>query len=272
MKKVAVIDYGAGNLRSVTKALEHIAEAGEVEISLCTSPDTLKEATHIILPGVGAFGDCMRGLQSLSGMIPALETQVLEQKIPFLGICVGMQMLLEEGHEHGRHSGLGWFKGNVQPLKPEDKTLKIPHMGWNNLQFNLSLYQPSSRNPLSSMSEANGKESEISGIQQETSGYQMAQLIHRITDADLLASGMTDAIHPLFTQIPPNSHAYFVHSYHCVMENPQEIIATTDYGGTLTAAIARENIHGVQFHPEKSQETGLRLFRNFLNMATASGI
>lgn len=232
MKRIAVIDYGAGNLRSVTKALEHIAEAGEAEISLCTSPEKLGNATHIILPGVGAFADCMRGLQNLSGMIAALETQVLEKKTPFLGICVGMQMLLEEGHEHGRHSGLGWFKGRVLPLEPEDHNLKVPHMGWNELCF----------------AGANATPDPTVSSPHTYSGN----------------------FHRLFANIPDHAHAYFVHSYHCAMQHEKDIIATTDYGGTVTAAIARENIHGVQFHPEKSQETGLRLFRNFIQLRHAT--
>lgn len=207
MSRVAVIDYGAGNLRSVTKALEHVAMQHD-SVELVEDAAQLAQATHIILPGVGAFADCMRGLQSLPGMIAMLEKRVREEKIPFLGICVGMQMLLETGHEHGRHQGLGWLAGKVLPLQPQG--LKVPHMGWNDLE---------------------------------------------ITHP-----------HPLLEKIHTGDHMYFVHSYHCAMQHEKDIIVTTDYGSAVTAAVARENIMGVQFHPEKSQQSGLQLFRNFLLM------
>ncbi len=231
MKHIAVIDYGAGNLRSVTKALEHITRSEDVEIKLVTTAAGIIAASHIILPGVGAFADCMRGLQKLSGVITTLEDHVLHRGKPFLGICVGMQMLLETGHEHGTHQGLGWFKGEVLPLTPTDPTLKIPHMGWNDLQLNLSHWERACP----------------------------------VLDTGSASESKTgDGIHPLLAGIHTGDHAYFVHSYHCAMQHSAEIIATADYGGNITAAIARDNIFGAQFHPEKSQQTGLRLFQNFI--------
>jgi glutamine amidotransferase len=208
---IAILDYGAGNLRSVAKAVEQVAPAGS-RISLTTNAAELATASHIILPGVGAFADCMKGLQSLTGMIAALEKRVLVEGTPFLGICVGMQMLLQASHEHGTHQGLGWFEGEVLPLSPADKSLKIPQMGWNDLLLNPALPAP------------------------------------------------------LFAGITTGEHAYFVHSYHCAMQHKQEISATVDFGGCVTAAIWRDNLHAVQFHPEKSQRMGLQLFQNFLTM------
>jgi glutamine amidotransferase len=133
MKHIAIIDCGAGNLHSVRKAFAHIAPSDEVLVT--TRAADLEHATHIVLPGVGAFADCMRGLKVLPGMIDALEKHVRHGRTPFLGICVGMQMLFERGHEFGTHEGLGWFKGEVKPLVPDDAALKIPHMGWNRLQL-----------------------------------------------------------------------------------------------------------------------------------------
>jgi imidazole glycerol-phosphate synthase subunit HisH len=132
MKRITIIDCGAGNLHSVRKAFAHVASPEEVQVT--TDAKDLATATHIVLPGVGAFADCMRGLNALSGVRDALETQVLHGRTPFLGICVGMQMLFERGHEFGVHEGLGWFKGEVVALQPSDTTLKIPHMGWSALQ------------------------------------------------------------------------------------------------------------------------------------------
>lgn len=211
---VAIIDYGSGNLRSCAKAFEHVA--GDARVEVTADPRALSRASHIVLPGVGAFADCVRGLQAVPGMIEALGEHALTRKKPFLGICVGMQMLLEEGHEHGVHQGLGWIKGKVVKLadgKDQPPTtnhhppLKIPHMGWNELRV---------------------------------------------------------APHKLLEGIESGAHAYFVHSYHALCANPAHVLATTDYGGEVAAVIGRENIWGTQFHPEKSQETGLRLLKNFL--------
>lgn len=203
---VAIIDYGSGNLRSVAKAFERVAD-GDVWVT--SAPEKVAVASHIVLPGVGAFADCMQGLQALPGMLDALRAQVLENKKPFLGICVGMQMLFERGHEHGVHAGLGWLKGEVVALAP-DAALKIPHMGWNDL--------------------------EITGT------------------------------HPLLAGINTGDHAYFVHSYHAQCAEDADRLATVTYGQSVTAVVGRGNIMGTQFHPEKSQATGLRLLKNFLSL------
>ncbi len=212
MKTIAIINVGAGNLYSVEKAVRHVAAADD-KIIIATKPEELASATHIILPGVGAFADCMKGLNEATGMREALEQKVLTEQTPFFGICVGMQMLFEQGHEHGITKGLGWFKGEVMPLAPTDKSLKIPHMGWNELKLqNAHLY--------------------LKGVEQ-------------------------------------GDHAYFVHSFHCVPHDDITML-TVDYGGDVVAAIARKNIFATQFHPEKSQKTGLRILQNFLQMSHAS--
>lgn len=220
MRRVAIIDYGSGNLRSAAKAFEHVADT-DTQVQVTSDAASLTRATHIVLPGVGAFADCMQGLSRVKGMRDAMEEQVRGRGKPFLGICVGMQLLFDEGHEHGVHPGLGWIAGNVVRIAPGYTSpeanasalpsLKIPHMGWNEL----TLTQPG---------------------------------------------------HRLLSGIAPRSHAYFVHSYHAHCANAADIVATTDYGQPLTAIVARGNIMGTQFHPEKSQETGLTLIRNFLAM------
>ncbi len=208
---VAIVDYGSGNLRSAAKAFERAAResgfAGGVAVT--DAPDALARASHIVLPGVGAFADCRRGLKAVAGMWEALGEQVIEKAKPFLGICIGMQLMAETGHEHGDHPGLGWIAGEVVSLEPADARLKVPHMGWNELQF-------------------------------ET------------------------AVHPLLDGIAPGSHAYFVHSYHFDCARQTERLAWADYGTPVTAMIGRDNLAGTQFHPEKSQATGLRLITNFL--------
>ena len=207
MPVTALIDYGSGNLASAAKALAHAAK-GSQDIVTTADPDVVKDAKRIVLPGVGAFADCMKGLSSVPGMTEALREKVLKQGAPFLGICVGMQLLATVGVEFGRHAGLGWIAGEVVKITPDDASLKIPHMGWNELHF-----------------------------EQE---------------------------HALLEGIAPGAHAYFVHSYQFKTVLPEDLIATTDYGGPLTAIIGNENIAGTQFHPEKSQETGLKLLENFL--------
>lgn len=134
MTSVVIIDYGSGNLRSAAKAFEKVGGVA-ASIEVTSDPKALASATHIVLPGVGAFGDCMKGLMAISGMIESMEEQVLHQRKPFLGICVGMQLLAEEGHEHGIHKGLGWIKGAVVPIEVTDPMIKVPHMGWNNLSI-----------------------------------------------------------------------------------------------------------------------------------------
>ena len=208
---VALIDYGSGNLRSAAKAFERaVAEAGlSQEIIVTADPEIVRKAERVVLPGVGAFADCKRGLLALPGMIEALEEGVVKGGKPFLGICVGMQLLASIGREHGEHKGLGWIDGEVVPLELADQTLKVPHMGWNELEF-----EPGS--------------------------------------------------HPLLAGLTPGQHAYFVHSFQLKPILPDDLIATTDYGGPLTAMVGNENIAGTQFHPEKSQATGLAVITNFL--------
>lgn len=209
MMTVAVIDYGAGNLKSVAKALTHAASAAGENIVVTADAQIIASADRIVLPGVGAFAECKRGLEALPGAIAALHEAVIEKGRPFLGICVGMQLMANLGVEYGEHPGLGWIKGRVIKLSPHDKTLKIPQMGWNDLQLKASS-------------------------------------------------------HPLFARLANGTHAYFVHSYHFVTEEEGDILAQVDYGGPVTAAIGRNNMLGVQFHPEKSQAAGLTLLHNFL--------
>ncbi|MFZ0693001.1 MAG: imidazole glycerol phosphate synthase subunit HisH [Alphaproteobacteria bacterium] len=206
---IAVIDYGSGNLHSAAKAIELAARENGETVSVTSDANALKDAKRIVLPGVGAFADCKRGLTSLPGMIEALDKEVIKNGKPFLGICVGMQLMAERGLEDGVHEGLGWIKGEVRKLTPSDPTLKIPHMGWNDLQ-------------------------------------------------------MTSKRHPLFKGLEPGSDAYFVHSYHLVCKNERDVLAETDYGGSVAAVIGRDNMAGTQFHPEKSQAVGLTLIANFL--------
>ena len=207
MPVTALIDYGSGNLASAAKALAHAA-AGKHEIVTTADPQIVKDAERVVLPGVGAFADCMKGLTAVPGMVEALREKVLKEGAPFLGICVGMQLLATVGVEFGRHAGLGWIAGEVVKITPDDPALKIPHMGWNELT-----------------------------IEQD---------------------------HALLDGIAPGSHAYFVHSYQFKPVLPEDLIATTDYGGPLTAIIGNENIAGTQFHPENSQAIGLKLLENFL--------
>lgn len=213
MSTVAIIDYGAGNLRSAAKAFERVAaERGQGdEIVVTADPDLVRGAARIMLPGVGAFADCMAGLDAVPGMIETLEERVLRAGVPFLGVCVGMQLLASEGREKAITKGLGWIPGAVEKITPADPALKIPHMGWNTLRF----ARP-----------------------------------HRLLE------GIADG--------PDGLHAYFVHSYHLKTDDPAHTIATTDYGGALTACVGRDNIFGTQFHPEKSQVLGLKLIENFL--------
>lgn len=212
MSQIAIIDVGAGNLYSVEKAARHVMAADD-QLTIVRAANDVVDADKIILPGVGAFASCMQGLLAIDGLREALIQKVLLDKTPLLGICVGMQILFEAGHEHEICEGLGWIKGEVVPLTPDDASLKIPHMGWNEL--------------------------------------------------------IVKTPHPLLSGIEPQAHAYFVHSFHC---KPQEdiAIATVDYGGEIVAAIAQENIVATQFHPEKSQKTGLRILQNFLQMPHAA--
>lgn len=216
MSTLAIIDYGAGNLRSAANAFERVAASrtNSPEIIVTADPDIVRRADRIVLPGVGAFADCKAGLDAVSGMTEVLEERVIRGVTPFIGVCVGMQLLASEGREKIVTQGLGWIPGAVEKIKPTDPNLKIPHMGWNTI----SVTKP----------------------------------------------------HALLENIPagPNGlHAYFVHSYHFHTEDPNHLVATTDYGGVVTACIGRDNIFGTQFHPEKSQALGLKLIENFLNWA-----
>jgi glutamine amidotransferase len=208
--QVAIVDYGAGNLRSAAKAFERAArEIGRsVAVVVTAEAAAIAAATHIVLPGDGAFADCRRGLAALPGMDEARERAVRGEGRPFLGICVGMQLLATRGTEHGVTPGLGWIAGECVRLSPGDARLKIPHMGWN-------------------------------------------ELVPR-------------AAHPLLAGIEPGAHAYFIHSFHLVARDPGDVVAVAAYGGDVTAMVARDNVAGMQFHPEKSQQAGLRLLANFL--------
>ena len=211
--RVAIIDYGSGNLRSATKAFERAArEAGiDATIDLTDKPEAVASADRVVLPGVGAYADCRRGLNAVSGMPQALLEAVETKGRPFLGICVGMQMMSSRGLEKTVTEGFGWIKGDVVLMTPDDADLKIPQIGWNTLDL---------KHP-----------------------------------------------HPLFDGIetgPSGLHAYFVHSYHLAAEQADDVIATADYGGPITAAVGRDNMVGTQFHPEKSQSLGLKLLANFL--------
>ncbi|HUF56052.1 MAG TPA: imidazole glycerol phosphate synthase subunit HisH [Thermohalobaculum sp.] len=203
----AIVDYGSGNLRSAEKALQRVAADTAERIVVTDDPDAVAGADRVVLPGVGAFADCRRGLEALDGMVEALEAHVGAGK-PFLGICVGMQLMAREGLEHGVTPGFGWIGGRVVPIEPADPALKVPHMGWNALT--------------------------------------------------VLAE------HPVLAGIGTGAHAYFVHSYHVVTDDPADRLAEVDHGGPVAAVIGRGTVIGTQFHPEKSQETGLRLLGNFL--------
>ena len=198
MGNVALIDYGAGNLHSVANALK---AAGARDIAVTADPDVVAKADRIVLPGVGAFGTCASALRAVPGMIEALEQRVRREGAPFLGICVGMQLMADTGEERGSHPGLGWIRGRVRHLAPTDPTAKVPHMGWNDVR-------PAVPHPLIEAGEA-----------------------------------------------------YFLHSY--AFEG-EDVVATTDHAGSVVAAIARDNLAGVQFHPEKSQRYGLNLLERFL--------
>jgi len=210
---VTIIDYGSGNLHSAAKAFERAAREGgsPLEVKVTARPEEVRAAERIVLPGVGAFADCRRGLADISGMIEVLEEGVRQRGKPFLGICVGLQLMAERGLEHGVTPGLGWIGGEVRAIEPRDPSLKIPHMGWNTLDLTRK--------------------------------------------------------HALFDGIPTGAdglNAYFVHSYHLVPSGPETLVATTDYAGPITAFIAKDNMAGSQFHPEKSQKLGLALIANFL--------
>jgi glutamine amidotransferase len=202
---LALVDYGAGNLRSVENALR---VAGAEQVAVTADPNVVRAADRIVLPGVGAFAACARALRAVPQLVEAMTERVHVGGAPFLGICVGMQLLARRGIEHGSSEGLGWIPGEVLPIEPADARIKVPHMGWNDV---------------APTPHADG--------------------------AELIEPG----------------EAYFLHSYHFVPDEGRDIAALTDHGGGLVAAVARDNLIGVQFHPEKSQAYGLALLARFLD-------
>jgi imidazole glycerol-phosphate synthase subunit HisH len=211
--KIAIIDYGAGNLHSVAKAIERAGVDAGISISLTVDdrPSSVREADRIVLPGDGAFRDCMNNLRAVAGLTEALEETVLGKGRPFLGICVGMQLLASRGLEHGVTEGLGWIVGDVARIEPDRPGFKVPHMGWNTLY-------------------AHRDHALLKGVKHGPDGL----------------------------------HAYFLHSYHLIPANDDDVVAEADYAGPITAIVAKGSIAGAQFHPEKSQRLGLALLRNFL--------
>ncbi|MGW8200995.1 imidazole glycerol phosphate synthase subunit HisH [Sphingomonas bisphenolicum] len=199
---IALIDYGAGNLHSVHNALR---KAGAHDVAITADADVVARADRIVLPGVGAFRACRDALVAIPGMVDAMNEAVNGRGTPFLGVCVGMQLLADAGEEFGRHEGLGWIPGTVRRIAPTDAAVKVPHMGWNDVVLNGA--------------------------------------------PPLIEAG----------------EAYFLHSYHYEAADPAHVAATTDHGGPLVAAVARDTIIGCQFHPEKSQRYGLAFMARFLD-------
>ncbi len=210
MSLTVLVDYDSGNLHSAQKAFERMARTGAGgEVLVSSRPEDVARADRIVLPGDGAFPACRAALGAYGGLFEAIEEAVTHRARPFLGICVGMQMMATEGREYRPTPGFGWISGTVDRIIPADPALKVPHMGWNDL--------------------------------------------------------VIDAPHPVLAGISTGDHAYFVHSYHFTVANPAERLAHVDYAGDVTAIIGRDTMIGMQFHPEKSQATGLRLIANFLN-------
>jgi glutamine amidotransferase len=210
MERVALIDYGSGNLRSAEKALWEAARRGgsNAEISTTADPDYVARADRLVLPGVGAFTACMDALEARPGLVEAMTEAAMARGAPFLGVCVGMQLLATRGLEFGMRPGLDWIPGEVAKLEPADRHAKVPHMGWNTLEL--------------------------------------------------------ERLHPLFAGAGPETHMYFTHSYAFRPEDEGAVVATTDHAGRFAAAVAKDNLAGVQFHPEKSQAAGLALIGRFL--------
>ena len=200
---IALVDYGAGNLHSVENALRKVG----ANVEVTAEPDVLRAADRIVLPGVGSFGACAKGLRAATGAIEAMTERVMVGGAPFIGICVGMQLLATRGLEHGETEGLDWIGGTVRLMEPTDSSVKVPHMGWNDVALT-----PHAKN-------------------------------HWVVE---------------------EGEAYFLHSYHFDADSGKDVLAMTDHGGGLVAAVGRGNMLGVQFHPEKSQSYGLTLLQNFL--------
>ena len=207
-----LVDYDSGNLHSAEKAFQRMAaEVGAGEVLVSSRPEDVMRADRVVLPGDGAFPACRRALGNYGGLFEAIEDSVIRRAVPFLGICVGMQMLATWGREYTDTRGFDWIGGEVVPIAPADPKLKVPHMGWNDLILN--------------------------------------------------------AAHPVLDGLATGDHAYFVHSYHFRVDNPAHRLAHVEYGEQITAIVARDNLVGMQFHPEKSQANGLRLIANFLRWA-----
>ena len=205
----AIVDYESGNLHSAEKAFGRMAsEANAGEVVVTSDADVVSRADRIVLPGDGAFPACVKALKGTGGLFDALQEAVTVKARPFLGICVGMQLMATLGREYEDTNGLGWIDGEVVKITPSDPTLKVPHMGWNDL--------------------------------------------------------MIDTPHPVFEGVETGDHTYFVHSYHFDVAKPAERLAHVDYAGDITAIVGRDTMLGMQFHPEKSQQVGLRLISNFL--------
>jgi glutamine amidotransferase len=207
-----IVDYESGNLHSAEKAFQRMArEADAGEVIVTSDPDIVRRADRVVLPGDGAFPACHKALFDHRGLFEAIEDAVITGGRPFMGICIGMQMMASEGQEYTPTPGFDWIKGTVEHIAPENAALKVPHMGWNDL--------------------------------------------------------VIDQPHPLFDGIKSGDHAYFVHSWHFHVADPAQLLAHVDYGGQITAVVGRDNLVGTQFHPEKSQATGLRMISNFLRWA-----
>ncbi|MGK7652206.1 imidazole glycerol phosphate synthase subunit HisH [Roseovarius sp. B08] len=204
-----IVDYESGNLHSAEKAFQRMAaEVGADAVVVTSDPDTVRRASRIVLPGDGAFPACRNALYDHRGLFEAIEEAVLTGGRPFMGICIGMQMLATRGLEYSETDGFDWIAGTVAPIAPADPSMKVPHMGWNDV--------------------------------------------------------VIDTAHPVLDGISTGDHAYFVHSYHFEVSDLAQRIAHVEYGGKVTAVVGRDNLVGTQFHPEKSQATGLRIIRNFL--------
>ncbi|RWR11758.1 imidazole glycerol phosphate synthase subunit HisH [Paenirhodobacter populi] len=209
MSLTVLVDYDSGNLHSARKAFERMArEEGLGTVTVTSDPDVVAKADRIVLPGDGAFPSCRAALIRHTGLFEAIADSVTRRGTPFLGICIGMQMLATRGLEFEPTEGFGWIPGEVVRITPADPALKVPHMGWNDL--------------------------------------------------------VVDRPHAVLDGIETGDHAYFVHSYHFNVADPAHLLAHVDYAGPITAIVGRDNIVGTQFHPEKSQATGLRLIANFL--------
>jgi len=207
---ITVIDYGSGNLKSVAKALESAANNTNVssKIVVSSDPKTIKQSDKIVLPGQGSFRDCYFGIKKISGLDEALNEFVLEKKKPILGICVGMQLFAKTGYESVETKGFGWIDAEVRKINNINKKLKLPHMGWNEIELKKDCF--------------------------------------------------------LFSNIKNKSHVYFIHSYEFMTKQKDYVVATTNYGNSIIVSVAKDNIVGTQFHPEKSQKNGLIILENFL--------